>query len=247
MDIVIIEDEQRAANRIERLLKDIDASHRILAKLESVEESIVWLESNLPDLIISDIQLADGMSFEIYEKIKPHCPIIFTTAYDHFAIEAFETNGIDYLLKPVEQERLEKALNKLAAFQPKVDLDQLIKLSQQARKDYKTRFMVKVGDKIKSIPVEDIAAFYSMDKGTFLHTRSNRNYVLDFTMDSVEEMMDPNIFFRISRKYLLRIDAISEVIAHSNSRLKIKINGFDEGDMIVARERVKNFKQWLDQ
>ena len=247
MNILIVEDEQRAANRIERLLNDIDPNHRILAKLESVKEGIDWLKSNQADLIISDIQLADGMSFEIYETIHPNCPIIFTTAYDHYAIEAFETNGIDYLLKPVEQERLEKALNKLAAFQPKLDIGQLINLSQQTRKEYKTRFMVKVGDKIKSIPVQEITAFYSMDKGTFLHTNSHRNYVLDFTMDAVQEMMDPTIFFRISRKYLVRIDAITEVIAHSNSRLKIKINGFDGGDMIVARERVKDFKQWLDQ
>jgi DNA-binding LytR/AlgR family response regulator len=248
MKVVIIEDENRAANRIERLLNEVFPEANILCKLESIRESLVFLNENSCDLIISDIQLADGLSFDIYKQVEIGCPIIFTTAYDQYAIEAFETNGVDYLLKPIEKYRLQKAIEKVKKLQPKVDVEQLMSLfEKKSSSSYKSRFMIRVGDKIKSIPVEDISLFYSFEKGTFLHTRENRNYLLDQSLDALHPSLNPDAFFRISRKYIVCIDAVNEIIAHTNSRLKLKIKGFEDDDIIVARERVKQFKSWLDQ
>ena len=248
MKILIIEDENRAANRVERLLLEINSSFEIVGKLESIAESVSWLASQTPDLIISDIQLADGLSFDIYKQVDCKCPIIFTTAYDRYAIDAFDTNGIDYLLKPIEKERLEQALNKLEKLKPSISLDQLLKLTAaNTGKAFKERFMIKVGDKIRTIPVSEVSAFYSMEKGTYLHTTSNRNYVLEFSLEQVMDMLDPKKYFRINRKYIVSIDCINEIIAHTNSRLKLKINDFENEDIIVAREKVKDFKNWLDQ
>jgi len=229
------------------LLKEIMPEAKVVAQPESIAESLAFLKNNNPDLIISDIQLADGLSFEIYKEHSPECPIIFTTAYDQYAIKAFETNGIDYLLKPIEKVRLEQALTKMEKLKPTLDLQQLIAIASNVQsKIYKARFMIKVGEKIKSIPVEDIALFYSLAKGTFLHTKEHRNYVLDQSLEQVYTLINPDHFFRISRKYIIAMDASMEIIAHSNSRLKLKITGFDDEDVVVARERVKDFKAWLD-
>jgi len=247
MRVIVIEDESRAANRIIRLLNELMPEATVVGQAESIPESLEFLRNNTVDLIISDIQLADGLSFEIYKDYVPDCPIIFTTAYDQYAIKAFETNGIDYLLKPIEKERFKKALDKLEKLKPNVDLQSLIALAGgRENKSYKSRFMIKVGEKIKSIPTEEIALFYSLDKGTFLHTRENRNYVLDQSLEQLQSLVDPDQFFRISRKYLVALDASMDIIAHSNSRLKLKIQGFDDENIIVARERVKEFKMWLD-
>jgi len=248
MRVLIIEDENRAANRIERLLQEINPKITLLGKLESIKEAISFLANETPDLIISDIQLADGLSFEIFETIKEPSPIIFTTAYDQYAIHAFETNGIDYLLKPIEKERLQKALEKFEQFAPIIPLDQLLKLNNVTQKSrYKSRFMVKVGDKIKSIPITDIAGFYSLEKGTYLRTYEGRNYVIELSLEQVKESLNPNTFFKVNRKFIICIEAINEIIAYTNSRLKIKVNAFEEDEIIVAREKVKDFKFWLDQ
>lgn len=248
MRVLIIEDENRAANRIERLLQEIKPQITLLGKLESIKEAISFLATETPDLIISDIQLADGLSFEIFETIKEPSPIIFTTAYDQYAIDAFETNGIDYLLKPIEKERLQKALEKFEQFAPRIPVDQLLKLNKVAQKSrYKSRFMIKVGDKIKSIPIADIAGFHSLEKGTYLRTYEGRNYVLELSLEQVKEALDPNTFFKVNRKFIICIEAINEIIAHTNSRLKLKVNAFEEDEIIVAREKVKDFKFWLDQ
>ena len=249
MNIIIIEDETRAANRIKRLLNDINPAVNVVQTIESVSSAILYLEQHNPELIISDIQLADGLSFDIYKKVTPTCPIIFTTAYDQYAIQAFETNGIDYLLKPIEKERLAKALNKVQKLKPQIDFDKLLHLTRNSPKErsYKARFMIKVGDKIKAIPIEEIDLFYSMEKGTYLHTINNRNYVLEYSLEQIMEMLNPQDYFKISRKYITRIDAPQEIIAHSNSRLKLKIKGFEQESIIVAREKVSAFKAWLDQ
>ncbi len=247
MNVLIIEDEVRAANRLERLIMALRPETTIVGKLETVAEALDFLANNQPDLILSDIQLADGLSFEIYENQTVDCPIIFTTAYDQYAINAFETNGIDYLLKPVEDERLQKALEKYDQLNKGIDLNTLLKLAKSQEKPaYKSRFMIKVGDKIKSIAVDEITVFFSLAKGTYLHTSNNRNYVVEHSLEKVEVLLDPNRFFRVNRKFIVAIDAPSEIIAHSNSRLKLKIDGFDQDEVIVAREKVKEFKQWLD-
>lgn len=248
MNIIILEDESRAANYLERLILKVAPEMKIVARLESVRDAVSYLTShNQIDLIFSDIQLADGLSFEIFRKVTVKCPIIFTTAYDHYAIEAFKTNGIDYLLKPVEEERLKQSIEKIKLFSPTFALEKFLSLSNSANgKNYKSRFMVKVGEKIKSIPVEEIIAFYSLEKATYLHTITNRDYCIDYSIDQLERLLDPGVCFRINRKYIVSIGACSNILAWSNSRLRLKIEGIAGDDIIVARERVQEFKEWLD-
>jgi len=247
MNIVILEDENRAANLLERLLAKVAPHMKVIAKLESVRDGIKYLQNNRePDLIFSDIQLADGLSFEIYNQVAVHCPIIFTTAYDHYAIEAFKTNGIDYLLKPIEEERLIQAIEKVKHFSPILELEKIRSItSQTSGKAYKSRFMVKVGDKIKSIPIEEILVFYSQ-KASYILTSDKHTYCIDYTLDQLEPMLDPETYFRINRKYIVSISACTNILAWSNSRLRLKIDGTDNPDIIVARERVQEFKNWLD-
>ncbi len=253
MDIFIIEDENRAANRIERLLAELNPTFEVIGRAESVREAIEFLEKKKPHLIISDIQLADGLSFEIFEKRMMTCPIIFTTAYDQYAMQAFETNGIDYLLKPIEKNRLEKAITKLSQLNSSSieanALNRLLKTISENndRKVFKSRFMIKVGDKIKVIPIEEVKAFYSLEKGTFLLTTSNRNYVLEHSLEQLVDLIDPKLYFRINRKYIVHISAATEIIAHTNSRLKLVITGHEGDDIIVAREKVNAFKSWLNE
>ncbi|MDP3643282.1 MAG: LytTR family DNA-binding domain-containing protein [Bacteroidota bacterium] len=248
MKAIILEDETRAANHLERLLAKVAPEITVISKLESVRDGVKYLRNNPePDLIFSDIQLADGLSFEIYNLVSVSCPIIFTTAYDHYAIEAFQTNGIDYLLKPIEEERLRQAIGKAEHFSPGLALEKILSLNNPtSEKVYKSRFMVKVGDKIKSVPVEDILVFFSQEKASFIRTTDAHTYCIDYALDQLEPMLDPEKYFRINRKYIVSIAACSNILAWTNSRLRLKIDGIDDSDIIVARERVMEFKNWLD-
>lgn len=248
MKVIILEDEPRAASHLERLLKNVAPAMQIVARLESVRDGVKYLQTNPePDLIFSDIQLADGLSFEIYSRVAVKCPIIFTTAYDRYAIDAFKTNGIDYLLKPIEEERLSQAIEKARHFSPGLLLEKLLTINSPAsEKNFKSRFMVKVGDKIKTVPVDDILVFYSQEKATFIRTSDGHTYTIDYALDQLEPMLDPEICFRINRKYMVHIRACTNILAWTNSRLRLKIEGIDDSDIIVARERVQEFKSWLD-
>ena len=250
MNILIIEDETRAAKRLERLIHKVSPEMIVVKKLESVRDAVRFLDKNHDiSLIFADVQLSDGLSFEIFKKVKINCPIIFTTAYDQYAIEAFKTNGIDYLLKPIEEERLNKAIIKLKNLRQNITLESLLSLTNTGATKtpgYKSRFMVKVGDKIKSIAVEDVKVFYSMEKATFIFTKTNRSYIIDYSLEQVESLLDPEMFFKINRKYIVSINECSNILAWTNSRLKLTIEGFDDPYIIVARERVKEFKSWLD-
>ena len=248
MKIIILEDETRAANHFGRLLAKVAPNMTVLAKIESVRDGIKYLQNNPePELIFSDIQLADGLSFEIFKQVAVCCPIIFTTAYDHYAIEAFKTNGIDYLLKPIEEERLKQAIEKAKHFSPGLVLEKLLSITNStSEKAYKSRFMVKVGDKIKSVPVEEILVFFSQEKASFIRTSDAHTYCIDYALDQLEPMLDPEKYFRINRKYIVSIGACTNILAWTNSRLRLKIDGIDDSDIIVARERVQEFKNWLD-
>ena len=248
MKAIILEDENRAVNHLRRLINQVAPEMKVLEVFDTVRDTVTYLEKNPAlDLIFSDVQLADGISFEIFSRVKVDCPIIFTTAYDTYAIEAFNANGIDYLLKPIEEERLSKAIEKARKFTTRIDLEGLLNLNiSTARKQRKSRFMVKVGEKIRTIMVEEILLFYSFEKTTYLHTRSHRNYIIDYSLDELEGMVDPEKFFKINRKYIVSIDACSQIIAWSNNRLKIDVEGIDDQKIVVARERVKEFKAWLD-
>ena len=250
MNAIIIEDEPRAARRLETLINEVDSSIQILAKLESISEAKTFLTAHKNiDLIFSDIQLADGLSFEIYENRSSIPPIIFTTAYDQYAIKAFKNNGIDYLLKPISSEDLSQAIQKLKKLsKPTINVDILSALASQLitePKSFKERFMVKVGQHIKSIGCDDINAFYSLDKATYILTKEARNYIIDHTLDQLEQLISTEKFFRINRKFVLNINAEFEITAWTNSRLKITLPGYDQEMIIVARNRTKEFKQWL--
>lgn len=249
MTILIIEDEKPAANRLIKLLKGYFPEANFGGNLDTVSRSIKWLEENpAPDLIFCDIQLADGISFEIFEKVQVSSPVIFTTAFDQYAIRAFQVNAIDYLLKPIDPVDLSRAIEKFKSRQikPNLDFEVLKGLLQQEKKVYKTRFLVRFGEKIQSVAVDQIAFFFSEERVTFLQTDAGKKYVLDSTLEQVESQVDPITFFRLNRKYLARVDAVEEVFSYSNSRLKVKLKNCVDNDILISREKVGEFKAWLD-
>ena len=249
MKVLIIEDEILAAEKLAGLLISIDSTIEIMGKLQSVLESINWLHSQPdPDLIFMDIQLDDGICFEIFDAVKIKTPVIFTTAYDSYAIRAFQVNSVDYLLKPIEKEPLTKAIEKYKLIFEKggSSTQSVGDLSVQMVKSYKTRFFVKIGNHFHSIPVDNIECFYIVERAVFFKTNNGKNYNLDYSLDQVQQLIDPEKFFRINRNYLIQINAIQDIYNYSSSRLGIKINGIDHLDLIVSREKVGEFKKWLD-
>ncbi len=250
MKILILEDEPLAARRIESLVKSLEPAAEILAKLESVRSAVKWLnEHPQPDLILMDIQLADGLSFEIFQQADVSAPIIFTTAYDEYAIRAFKVNSVDYLLKPVEKDELEAALEKWKAQKGPASQEQIGKaldalLSQKT--DWKTRFLLKAGARFDIVETNDVAYLYAEDKVVFLVTKDQKKYYVDETLDELEQKLNPKIFFRINRKYLTQLPAIERIEPHFNGRLKIKLRHRDDDDVYVSREKAEVFKRWLD-
>lgn len=251
MNVIIIEDEKPSARRLQRMLKSLNIEAETM--LHSVEESIEWFQDNVhPDLIFLDIQLSDGLSFEIFEAIDIKSAVIFTTAYDEYALQAFKLNSIDYLLKPIDEDDLKIAVDKFKERTPQnnsvtLDFNDIKKLLvNPIEREYKKRFSVKVGQHLKLINVEDIECIYSENKGTYAHTIEGRNYLLDQTLDQLEDELEPHVFYRISRKFYVNINAIKDIISYTNSRLQIKLNYYNDQDIIVARERVKDFKNWLE-
>ena len=251
MNVLIIEDEKPAARRLSRLLeqKGVEVS----TMLHSVEESVDWFQKNEhPDLIFLDIQLSDGLSFEIFDIIEVNSAIIFTTAYDEYALQAFKLNSIDYLLKPIDDEDLDKALDQYRNItQPQkqlaLDFNDIKKLLvNPLEREYKKRFTARVGQHIKIINADEIECFYSENKGTYAFTNEGRNYLLDMTLENLEDELEPEMFFRVSRKFYVNINHIKDIISYTNSRLKITLNRFNEQEIIVSRERVRDFKLWLE-
>ena len=250
MNIIIIEDEKPAARLLQRKVEKFGL--QVNTMLHSVEEAINWFNSNQhPDLIFLDIQLSDGLSFEIFEQIEIKSAVIFTTAYDEYALRAFKLNSIDYLLKPIDEDDLEIAVNKFKARNvaaPSLSLDfEMIKkmLVNPMDREYKKRFTIKMGQQLKMIAIEEVECFYSENKGTYLHTLDNRDYLLDNTLEQLETELDPKLFYRVSRKFIIPMKAIKEIQLHSNSRLKVILSTYKDDEVIVARERVNDFKEWL--
>ncbi len=252
MNVLIIEDEKPSARRLNRMLAELDVS--VSEMLHSVEEAVAWFKSNAhPDLIFLDIQLSDGLSFEIFDQVEVKSAIIFTTAFDEYALQAFKLNSVDYLLKPIDDEDLEKAVAKYKERAPKqqdvaLDFEDIKKLLgvTVVEREYKRRFTTKIGQHLKMIPVDEIECFYSENKGTYAGTTEGRNYLLDTTLENLEDELEPKTFFRVSRKFYVNINAIKDIISYTNSRLQIKLNHWDEQEIIVSRERVKDFKTWID-
>ena len=251
MKVVIIEDEKPAARRLSRMFKELGIEAEVM--LHSVEESLNWFQNNSqPDLIFLDIQLSDGLSFEIFEEVTVDSAIIFTTAYDEYALKAFKLNSVDYLLKPIDEDELKTAVEKYKNQQPKesklqVNIDDIRKLLiNPIDRKFKKRFTIKIGQHIKIIHVDEIECFYSENKATYIHTISNRNYLIDGSLEHWQEQLDPESFYRVNRTFMMHINSIKDIIAYSNSRLKLILQTFSDTEIIVSRERVKDFKNWID-
>jgi len=249
MKVLIIEDENFAAEKLEMMLKEIDPTIEIIAKLGSIKESVKWLLQNSADLLFLDIQLSDGISFSIFDQVAVNTPVIFTTAYDQYAIKAFQLNSISYLLKPIRKSDLadsfQKFKNLKSAFS--IDFDALLSQIQGKQPDFKKRFLIQIGEKIRKVEVSEIAYFYAMEKGCFLRTFSGNNYPSEYTLDKLETLLDPAHFFRINRKYLVNMDAISNMVAWSRGRVKLELKPKtdEEFDTIVSIARSSDFKKWL--
>jgi DNA-binding LytR/AlgR family response regulator len=198
-----------------------------------------------------DIQLADGLSFEIFDKVEVLTPVIFTTAFDEYALKAFKVNSIDYILKPFDKDELHKALKKYDQLRavnanPSGMIESIGYAMQMLTKKYKQRFVLKVGEHLKSVEVSEILFFFSLEKATFCKTKEGRKHILDFTLDQLEGLLDPQRFFRINRKYIIAVDSLQDMVSYTNSRLRLVLKTSDDKDIIVARERVQEFKEWLD-
>lgn len=252
MRVLIVEDEKLAADRLSTLLQTCDSSIEPVAIAPSVQKAVELLKLKPQlDLIFMDIQLADGLSFEIFEQVPVEVPVIFTTAYDTYAIRAFKVNSIDYLLKPIDEDELQSAIKKFRKLKPTAApglgaLEQAMQLLSNGNKTYKNRFVVKVGEHLHMIPVEEVEYFYSYDKGTFLQTIAGKRYTLDYTMEQLEQLLDSNLYFRVNRGYLVSIKAVKDIIAWSNSRLKLELHHPAPTEVVVSREKVQQFKTWLD-
>ncbi len=252
MRILLIEDEHYAAKRLKALINEIIPSANILAVLDSVEDSKKWFNDNEePDLVFMDIQLADGLSFKIFEEIQFKSPAIFVTAFDEYAIEAFKLNSIDYLLKPIDREKLKSAIEKFTDLHSekivyKMDWSALSKSLYAEKEEYRKRFLIKVGNAFQYLNSEDIAIVYSEDGVSFALNLEGKRLMLDNSIETISKGLDPKKFFQISRKHIVALASIDKIHPYLNSRLKLDLKVNSNQELVVARERVKQFKSWLD-
>jgi DNA-binding LytR/AlgR family response regulator len=250
MKVLIIEDESLAAEKLEHLLHEIDPGIQVLAKLGSIKESVQWLSRQSAELIFLDIQLSDGISFSIFDRVNVHTPVIFTTAFDHYAIKAFQLNSISYLLKPIRKSELIESLDKYKNLKTAfgIDFDSLLAQLQGQEPGFKKRFLIQIGEKIRKIEVAEIAYFYVLQKGVYTKTFQGKSYPIEYTLDKLETLVKPSVFFRINRKYLVNMDAISNMLAYSRGRVKLELRPAveDPMDTIVSIDRSAEFKRWLN-
>ncbi|MGE5496491.1 MAG: LytR/AlgR family response regulator transcription factor [Syntrophothermus sp.] len=250
MKVAIIEDEELACERLECILNEIDASILISAKLGSVDAAVKWLRENTPDLIFLDIQLSDGLCFSIFDKIQVKPPVIFTTAYDQYAINAFKLNSVDYLLKPIRKYELSESLDKFRNMKASflLDIEEILRSYQAKEVSYKKRFLVQFGQMIKKVETGDIAYFYAVEKNVFFTTFDNSQCPVDYSLDKLQEILDPEKFFRINRKLLINMDAIKNMVPYSRSRIRVDLTPKAPAyiEAIVSVERVSKFKDWLN-
>jgi two-component system, LytTR family, response regulator LytT len=252
MNVLILEDETLAAEKLEKTLLEVEPGAHVVARLQTVAAAVHWLETNPhPDLILTDIRLLDGLCFDIFEQVKIVKPVIFTTAYDHFAIRAFEVNSLDYLLKPVVKDKLKISLEKLKKITPKtaapIDYQEVVKLLKATPPEYKSRFMVKLGQKIVALPAEKIGYFFSENKLTFIVSKDGKRYPIDQPLEELVDLLDPKIFFRINRQFIVTFESIAEIHPYFKGRIKLTLNPKSEEDVIISSERTPEFKKWIDQ
>ncbi len=248
MNIVIIEDEAPAARRLERLIAEVILEGSVVATLSSVNESLRWFAAHpTPQLIFADIQLSDGLSFDIFDRAPIKCPIIFITAFDEYAIKAFKINSIGYLLKPIKSDELQQAVSKFrnSALTDVSALSDLIKNLKPTSKSFTTRFMIKYGATMKVVQVDEVAYFFSEDKVTYIQLHGSKSYPIDFTLEQLEKQLDPEHFFRINRQFVINIKAIDKMVNLSRSRVKVELIPPTKGDTIVSSAKSASFKVWL--
>jgi len=250
MKLLIVEDESLAASRLEMLINNILSGYEIVGIAKSIEEAVNIIEKNKIDLGFFDIQIEDGLSFDIFEKVNVNFPVIFTTAYNNYAIRAFKLNSIDYLLKPISEIELKNAITKFESIWKKqgnmINISVIDELKQLVAGKYKERFMVKIGNKIEILNTKDISYFYSFNKATYAYTCDDKDFLLSNPLDIIFPLLDPDIFFRISRKHIVNIKYIKSITSFSNSRLVVYSKTKNSEEMIVSREKVRAFKEWVD-
>ncbi|HCU46628.1 MAG TPA: DNA-binding response regulator [Sphingobacterium sp.] len=246
--IVIVEDEKLNADRLKRLIREINPSVKITAVLDSVMDTIEWFKENEePDVVMMDIRLSDGVSFDIFDKVAIQCPIIFTTAYDEYAVQAFKYNSVDYILKPVEKEELHSALNKVDDYKSKMEnqlsIDKL--LSYVKQKEYRTRFLIPFRDGFQTILVTDLSFIYMDMKLTKARLKNGKDVVLNLSLDDLEKQLDPKFFFRANRQFIIHVDSVDQLVNYFNRKLKVILFNADV-EVIVSREKSNLLKEWLD-
>ena len=249
MRTIIIEDENLTALRLKSLLHKYDPAMEVMTIIPSVQESISWLKSNQePDLIFMDIHLEDDLAFKIFEQVNLTVPVIFTTAYDEYMIQAFKVNSIDYLLKPINYDELVQALQKFQTLKKQFghpNVETLLQMISKKEPEYKSRFMITVGTRIRSIETDEIAYFYSEEKLTFMVTKEGQNLPVDFSLDKLTALLNPRDFFRISRQFLVSFDSIQNVQAHLKGKLKLELQPKCKFEVFVSGDRMTDFKEWL--
>ncbi|GAA4732191.1 LytR/AlgR family response regulator transcription factor [Flavisolibacter ginsenosidimutans] len=252
MNILIVEDEELAVKKLQKTLAGVDPSANVVGVTDSIQGTVDWLQANNnADLILMDIELADGQSFEVFNQVEVRAPVIFTTSYDEYALKAFKVNSVDYLLKPVQTEDLQAALNKYKKLagerKPDIQLESLMKqLQQQLQpKEYRKRFLVKHAQKLVSIDTDEIAYFYSDGRLNFFKTTDNKKFVVDYTMEELEDMLNPDKFFRISRSFYVSIEAIEKIDDYFGNRLILQLKPAVDKEALVSREKVSDFKKWM--
>lgn len=255
MNILIVEDEELAVKKLQKTLTQIQHDATVVGTTDSIKSTVQWLQENpAPDLILMDIELADGQSFEIFNQVNVKSPVVFTTSYDEYALKAFKVNSIDYLLKPVQKEDLEAALQKFVSIRQEyigkangINVDSLLQELQQKLqpKEYRKRFLVKHAQKLVSVETTDIAYFYSDGRLNFFKTYDNRKFVVDYTMDELEDMLDPKQYFRISRPFFVAIGAIDRIEDYFGNRLALHLKPSVDKEALVSREKVTDFKKWM--
>jgi len=252
MQILILEDEEQALSRLQKIILKVVPDAIIVGAITSIEGTIKWFQQNpVPELIFMDIQLADGNSFQLFNKITITCPVIFTTAYENYALQAFKVNSVDYLLKPIDENDVKRAVDKLKLLQNSrsfvVDYSEILNSIQQPKKNYKDRFIIKLGDTIKSLRIADIAYFYTENKSNFVCTNEAKRFPIDFNLDQIELMLNPKNFFRINRQFIIGHHAIEEMRAHTRSRIIVKLTPPSKLDTVVAIDRAHDFRNWLSE
>lgn len=255
MRVLIVEDEPLAQKELKRILGSVAPDCRVVGMADGIQSAVDFLTQDMPDLIFMDIQLADGQSFEIFNQVSVTCPVVFTTAYDSYALQAFKANGIDYLLKPIEPEAIEKAISKFKMLQAShnaterlaIEAEKLRGLIQSTGHQYKNRFMTTIGDRIRFLNEDEVAYFQADDEVVYLITHEKKKYIISYTLENLEPMLDPSRFFRINRRYLAHIDSIGDIHKHFNSRLKLALRPEPVDEVLVSRARVQAFLTWIGQ